>query len=72
MREGRVILDGTPTEVFAESSWKELESTYLEPPLPARVGARMGLGATPTEASLVAALAGRPGATDRASGEAET
>jgi energy-coupling factor transport system ATP-binding protein len=72
MREGRVILDGTPTEVFAESSWKELESTYLEPPLPARVAAHMGLGSTPTEASLVAALAGRAGATERASGAAET
>jgi hypothetical protein len=32
----------------------------------------MELGATPTEASLAAALAGRAGATDRADGAAET
>jgi hypothetical protein len=31
--------------------------TYLEPPLAARVGARLGLGGTPTEKTLVAALA---------------
>jgi energy-coupling factor transport system ATP-binding protein len=59
MRDGRVILDGRPAEVFAESSWEMLASTYLEPPLPARVGARMGLGSTPTEASLVAAIVER-------------
>jgi energy-coupling factor transport system ATP-binding protein len=59
MREGKVILDGAPGEVFGEPAWEALGSTYLEPPLPARVGARMGLGATPTEASLVAAIAGR-------------
>ena len=59
MRAGRIVLDGTPAEVFAEPAWPTLASTYLEPTLPARVGARMGLGATPTEASLVAALAGR-------------
>jgi energy-coupling factor transport system ATP-binding protein len=72
MRDGRVILDGTPTEVFAEPSWSELESTYLEPPLPARVGARMGVGATPTEASLVAALSARAGGTSRPEGPAAT
>lgn len=56
MRAGRVVLDGSPAEVFAETSWPTLASTYLEPPLAARVGARLGLGATPTEASLVEAL----------------
>jgi energy-coupling factor transport system ATP-binding protein len=59
MREGRIVLDGTPAEAFAESAWRTLASTYLEPPLAARVGARLGLGpATPTEAALVTALGG--------------
>jgi energy-coupling factor transport system ATP-binding protein len=62
MREGRIVLDGTPTEAFAEAAWPTLASTYLEPPLAARVGARLGLGATPTESALVAALAARTGA----------
>jgi energy-coupling factor transport system ATP-binding protein len=58
MRAGRIVLDGTPQAVFAQESWPTLASTYLEPPLAARVGARLGLGlATPTEAVLVAALA---------------
>lgn len=57
MGGGRVLLDGTPGEVFAEASWPTLASTYLEPPLAARVGARLGLGSTPTETSLVDALA---------------
>ena len=56
MASGRVLLDGTPAEVFAESAWPTLASTYLEPPLAARVGARLGLGPTPTESSLVEAL----------------
>ena len=43
--------------VVAEPSWPALASTYLEPPLAARVGAQLGVGATPTEASLVEALA---------------
>jgi energy-coupling factor transport system ATP-binding protein len=60
LREGRVILDGTPAEVFAEPSWDALASTYLEPPVAARAGARLGLGATPSAASLMAALEGAP------------
>ncbi len=59
MRAGRIVLDGTPAEVFAEPNWPALAATYLEPPLAARVGARLGVGSTPTEASLVEALAGR-------------
>jgi energy-coupling factor transport system ATP-binding protein len=59
MREGRIVLDGTPAEVFAEPAWPVLASTYLEPPLAARVGARLGLGSTPTEAALAEALAER-------------
>ena len=60
MQAGRVILDGTPAEVFAESNWATLAGTYLEPPLPARIGTRLGLGSTPTDAALVDALVGRP------------
>ena len=56
MRAGRIVLDGTPAEVFAESNWPALASTYLEPTLPARVGARLGLGSTPTESGLVEAM----------------
>ncbi len=59
MGGGRVLLDGAPAEVFAESAWPVLASTYLEPPYAARVGARLGLGATPTEAALVGALKAR-------------
>ncbi|MBA2373704.1 MAG: ABC transporter ATP-binding protein, partial [Chloroflexi bacterium] len=56
MRAGSVVLDGTPAEVFAASEWPTLALTYLEPPLPARVGDVLGLGPTPTTADLVAAL----------------
>jgi energy-coupling factor transport system ATP-binding protein len=56
MREGRIVLDGTPADVFAEERWETLASTYVEPPLAARVGARLGLDRTPTEGTLVAAV----------------
>jgi energy-coupling factor transport system ATP-binding protein len=59
MRAGKVELDGSPLEVFAESAWPVLASTYLEPPLAARIGAQLGL-ATPTQASLIEALAAGP------------
>jgi energy-coupling factor transport system ATP-binding protein len=58
MRMGKVILDGPPGQVFAEEQWPLLASTYLEPPLAARTGAAVGLGSTPTDAALIAALAG--------------
>ena len=60
MRDGRIVLDGTPAEVFAESAWPTLASTFLEPPLAARIGARLGLGPTPTDEALVAAMTARP------------
>jgi energy-coupling factor transport system ATP-binding protein len=60
MRAGKVVLDGAPAEVFGEGNWPVLASTYLQPPLAARIGARLGLGSTPTESSLVAALTSRP------------
>ncbi len=56
LRDGRVVLDGTPASVFGEPSWEALRSTYLEPPLPAVIGARLGLEATPTDSTLLAAL----------------
>ena len=56
LRSGQVILDGTPASAFAEDSWESLRSTYLEPPLPAVIGSRLGLGATPTDEALLAAL----------------
>ena len=59
MGAGRILLDGTPADVFAEPAWPTLASTYLEPTLAARVGARLGLGSTPTEAGLVDTLTNR-------------
>ena len=56
MRAGRVILDGAPREVFAPQAWEALRSTYLEPPLAAVVGEKLGVGSTPTDASLIASL----------------
>jgi energy-coupling factor transport system ATP-binding protein len=56
MRAGRVVLDGAPDAVFAETAWGALRAAYLEPPLPAVAGARLGLGATPTDGEFVAAL----------------
>ena len=56
MRDGKVVLVGTPSEVFAAAAWETLASTFLEPPLPARIGARLGLGPTPTDAALLMAL----------------
>lgn len=62
MRMGKIVLDGKPASVFAEGSWDTLSSTYLEPPLAARVGARLNVRATPTDALLIEALgAGRAG-----------
>ena len=57
MRAGRVILDGDPSRVFAEDAWEALRSTYLEAPLAAVVGERLGLGSTPTDESLIGRLA---------------
>lgn len=57
MRAGRVVLDGTPAAAFAPEHADLLASTFLERPLAARLGERLGLGSTPTEADLLAALA---------------
>lgn len=61
MRAGRIILDGPPVEVFAEAAWPLLASTFLEPPLAAVVGSRLGLGSTPTTEAIVGALRARDG-----------
>ncbi|MGZ8512658.1 MAG: energy-coupling factor ABC transporter ATP-binding protein [Candidatus Limnocylindria bacterium] len=58
MRAGSVILDGPPATVFAREAWEALGSTFLEPPLAALVGDRLGLGSTPTDATLIGALSG--------------
>jgi energy-coupling factor transport system ATP-binding protein len=59
MRAGRVVLDGPPQVVFGQGAWGELRAAYLEPPLAAVAGARLGLGSTPTASSFVAELAKR-------------
>jgi energy-coupling factor transporter ATP-binding protein EcfA2 len=64
---GRITLDGAPEEVFAAASWPGLRAAGLEPPGAALMGARLGLGSTPTEAAIVHALtAGRPSPLDSA------
>jgi energy-coupling factor transport system ATP-binding protein len=59
MRAGRVVLDGPPASVFAGEHAETLASTFLERPLAARLGERLGLGTTPSEAALLDALAAR-------------
>ena len=67
LAQGRVVLDGSPAEVFAEAGWPLLRSAGLEPPVAAILGARLGLGSTPTEAALLGAAPG-----GRAAGQAGT
>ena len=59
MRAGRIVMDGSAVDVFGRGSWDTLASTFLEPTFAARVGERVGLGSTPTDAALVAAVAGQ-------------
>ena len=63
MRQGRIVLDGPPRVVFAVDAWETLRSTFVEPPLAAVTGERLGLGSTPTEDELVSVLVARRGAT---------
>lgn len=58
MRGGRIALDAATEVAFAEEHWDTLRSTHLEPPLAARVGARLDLRSTPTVDRLVERLAG--------------
>jgi energy-coupling factor transport system ATP-binding protein len=62
MRDGRIVLDGAPSEVFAEPAWPTLASTFLEPPLAARIGARLDLGPTPTDEALLTTIGRQGGA----------
>lgn len=57
MRAGRILLDGSPEYMFGRDAWDQLATTYLEPPFSAVIGDRLGLGSTPTDASLLRALA---------------
>jgi energy-coupling factor transport system ATP-binding protein len=56
MGAGRVLLDGLPADVFSEANWPVLASTFVDPPLAARVAARLGLPAAASDAELIAAL----------------
>ncbi|HUP83642.1 MAG TPA: ABC transporter ATP-binding protein [Candidatus Limnocylindria bacterium] len=58
MRGAKVVLDGSPEDVFAEKNWRTLKSTNLGPPYAAQIGHQLGLGSTPTAASLVNAMGG--------------
>ena len=58
MRAGEVVADGTPLDIFSSERSALLASTGLEPPVAARLGARLGLGSTPTPEALMAALKG--------------
>jgi energy-coupling factor transport system ATP-binding protein len=57
MRDGEVVLDGPPGDVFAPGRWEILESTGLTAPPAIRVAAAMGLELVPPDAeSLLRAL----------------
>ena len=57
MRDGVVVADGPPEQVFAPAGFELLASTGLTPPPAARIAARMGLDVVPFDAaSLLAAL----------------
>ena len=58
MRAGEVVDDGAPLDIFSPERFALLASTGLEPPVAARLGARLGLGSTPTPEALLTALAG--------------
>jgi energy-coupling factor transport system ATP-binding protein len=58
MRDGEIVADASPAEVFAPGCEALLVSTGLVAPVAARLGARLGLGSTPSIAMLLAALGG--------------
>lgn len=60
MRDGVVVADGPPTQVFAPAATKLLASTGLTPPPAARIAARIGLDVVPLDAAgLLRALSAR-------------
>lgn len=56
MRAGEIVADAPPAEIFASGSETLLASTGLVAPVCARLGARLGLGSTPTMTDLLARL----------------
>jgi energy-coupling factor transport system ATP-binding protein len=56
MRSGEVIADGAPPDILAADNAALLASTGLEPPIAARIGARLGLSGTSTLGALTEAL----------------
>jgi energy-coupling factor transport system ATP-binding protein len=60
LREGRIILDGPPSDAFAPGNARLLASTNLEPPLAARVAGRLGVIGAVTIGAVVEALAREP------------
>ena len=56
MRSGEVIADGAPPHILAAGHSALLASTGLEPPISARIGARLGLSGTSTLGALMEAL----------------
>ena len=59
MREGVVVADGPPEQVFAPGGFDLLGSTGLTPPPAARIAARMGLEVVPLDAAGLLASAQR-------------
>jgi len=58
MRDGQILLDGSPPTVFAPANVDLLASTGLRPPPAARIAALMGLDVVPADADqLLQALA---------------
>jgi energy-coupling factor transport system ATP-binding protein len=57
MGAGRVLVDGSPADVFSEPNWPVLSSTFVDPPLAARVAAHLGLPPAASDADLIAAIA---------------
>jgi energy-coupling factor transport system ATP-binding protein len=61
MGAGGILLDGPPSSVFAADAWETLRSTYVEPPMAAKLGEELALGSTPTDRDLITAVSRRPG-----------
>ena len=57
MRDGVVVADGPPEQVFAPAGFELLASTGLTPPPAARIAARMGLDVVPFDADSLLAVA---------------
>jgi energy-coupling factor transport system ATP-binding protein len=58
MRQGEIVLDGPPSQIFSAGQFDLLASTGLRPPPAAAVAARMGLAQTPADAHSLLKLLG--------------